>query len=362
MNDYSPFVHRAFFPLRSNFGWLQNPNLLRQLELRLKLALLIYDEIIVEDGTYQGTLLETFKIEFYSPPGKIPASQRKISIERDIKQSHVRTFIQPKDTIEIHPPIQIASGDTLLRIKMDYFQFLQGVDLQKYDCIKLVSLPDTQNLSSELKEAIDELNKIDFQIVSEFDNNLKIARIISNNLNRDLIISSLMGSGLVVDPVHERAIYQKARNSLKVGNSQLIPDAQYSVGQKLLSIRVPNLDVLSLEQVMQLRDDPTWTDFRGRIVEVSNLVRADPAIIWDSPAFDNAIHSAIEDDLLKTIESQYDSPMTFTVKLAFGLLGFVPVLGTALTALGLIQDGVQFYRQRNNWTAFLIKASKMGCN
>lgn len=50
--------NRVFLPLRSNVGWFQSVNLKNMISNRVKEAILIYDELYIEDGTFQATILE----------------------------------------------------------------------------------------------------------------------------------------------------------------------------------------------------------------------------------------------------------------------------------------------------------------
>lgn len=78
-------LNRVFFPLRSNVGWFQSADLRSQIADRMKESLLIYDQIIVEDGTFTAAITETGGLAPYIPPGYLSEDERTIDFERDLK-------------------------------------------------------------------------------------------------------------------------------------------------------------------------------------------------------------------------------------------------------------------------------------
>jgi len=76
MDDHN----RVFLPLKSNIGWFQSLDLRDDISNRIKESILLYDELYIEDGTYQAEIVEGYSdpVEFYNPPGFIPPEQRTI--------------------------------------------------------------------------------------------------------------------------------------------------------------------------------------------------------------------------------------------------------------------------------------------
>lgn len=46
-----------YLPLRSNAGWFATEDTQAELENRLKTFLIVYDELIIQDGVYEVTFL-----------------------------------------------------------------------------------------------------------------------------------------------------------------------------------------------------------------------------------------------------------------------------------------------------------------
>ena len=81
--------NRVFLPLRSNIGWFQSANLKNMISNRVKEAILIYDELYIEDGTFQATIFENGSFSPYFPPGFVSPDERTIECERDLKPTRM---------------------------------------------------------------------------------------------------------------------------------------------------------------------------------------------------------------------------------------------------------------------------------
>ena len=66
-----------------------------QIADRVKQALLIYDEVVVEDGTYMAAITEHGSSAPYLPPGYLPDDERIIEFERDLKPDNLIIGIGP---------------------------------------------------------------------------------------------------------------------------------------------------------------------------------------------------------------------------------------------------------------------------
>ncbi len=111
-------LRRVFFPLKSNIGWFQSPDLLKDMTNRVKLALLLYDELIIEDGTFEGQVLEGGGSNFYHPPGSLPVESRNIEYERDIKPTEYALSLSEEGSSTRHT---FLDGNTVVRFKIDYY-------------------------------------------------------------------------------------------------------------------------------------------------------------------------------------------------------------------------------------------------
>ncbi len=111
-------LNRVFFPLRSNVGWFQSADLRSQMADRVKQALLIYDEIVVEDGTFMAAITEHGSSAPYLPPGYLADDERVIEFVRDLKPDNLIIGIGPDGQM---PTDYVNYGMTSARYKIDYF-------------------------------------------------------------------------------------------------------------------------------------------------------------------------------------------------------------------------------------------------
>jgi len=106
----------VFLPLKSNIGWFQSSNLQKDMTNKVKLALLLYDKLLIEDGTFEGQVLERGSSNFYHPPGSLPSEYRNIEYERDIKPTKYALSMSEEGSSTYHT---FLHGNTIERFKID---------------------------------------------------------------------------------------------------------------------------------------------------------------------------------------------------------------------------------------------------
>lgn len=112
-------LHKVYFPLRSNIGWFQNIDLQREITNRVKQALLFYDELIIEDGTFEAEIVDNGGFYPYHPPGSLSSEYRTIEYERDIKQTDMFLAVGQNDSSPRHAVI-IVKAATFITYNIPY--------------------------------------------------------------------------------------------------------------------------------------------------------------------------------------------------------------------------------------------------
>lgn len=152
--------NRVFFALRSNIGWFQSPNLKTDIENRVKEAILIYDKILIEDGTFEAKIfaphIAPSAMHLYIPPGLAPMDRRSIDHQRDIEP----TIATIGMTLDGGSPVTLYHGECN-RFKIDYYGLFKDLELSDYEFIKFLVLQNNYDLPSDAKDLIEEQSKID---------------------------------------------------------------------------------------------------------------------------------------------------------------------------------------------------------
>ena len=355
------FFNRVLFPLRSNAGWFQSPDLQVEIASRLKQCILIYDEILVEDGSWETSITENGAIELSSPPGELNPRDRKIIYERDIKPSNIWLSIQPGGPRPNNPVTPFFNGPSLARYKIDFYELMQQVGSGGDSFIKYGRV---MPVAPEIRDAIKLAAKDDARRYPGIVESSLLREKIIQGLSWDLTHSALLQSSIVVDPIHEALLQLKSR---RLGpDLGITMDDHFSVAHELLRVHVPKLDQLNFEQVIELRNRPLWTEFRGGVRKITQRLTIEPELLLDPHEYDKAVRDAIDREWMEEAKSEAENNGYQLVgSIALGVLSYLftgqiaEAVGAATTTWGVLQALGSYYENQFTWKAFLLKASRL---
>jgi hypothetical protein len=342
-------LNRVFFPLRSNVGWFQSADLRSQIADRVKQALLIYDEVVVEDGTYMAAITEHGSSAPYLPPGYLPDDERIIEFERDLKPDNLIIGIGPDGQM---PTDWVNYGMTSARYKIDYFDIFRGINLSSYNFIKPVIVQDFA-FPPEAKELIQRNSFEDSYRFRDIDSNTFAKDLIIKSLNRDLIASILLRSAIILDARHGSLLQRKSQ--IPKEGVQLSPVKEQVVVRRLISVAAPDFSSLSIERVLELREDTLWQDFRNYVSEILSSIGSDPEMLVDERAFEDRVRNKVERDLFEARKERHMTGKKLSVDLGLGVTSLIPGYGILSTVAGMAKSTDQYLRDRSGWFAFLLK-------
>jgi hypothetical protein len=340
---------KVYFPLRSNVGWFRSPDLREQMTNRVKESLLVHDELIIEDGTFLVDILDEGGMQApYLPPGFLPQEYRTVEFQ-DMEPRTVTTLMGAEGEI---PTDVVLHGKASVRFKIDYYNIFKGLDLSSYDFIKMQVVHDL-SIPLDARQLIQNNAFLDRTRFQDFEVNSWLRDLVINSLNRDVVVSSLLGAGVVLDPRHAELL---SRKESKSSGSKVHENT--AVVRHLLSVGVPDFDTMPLEQVIEVRHDKLWVSFRAFVREVVTDVTADPEVLSDTRAFDEAVARRVERSLFEELQRKYPTKRTLIVDLGLGLLGLVPGLSMPTTLAGAAKSIHQYWGGKGGWHAFLMKLDR----
>jgi len=343
---------RVFFPLRSNIGWFQTYNIREEIVNRVKQALLIYDELYIEDGTFEAAVLEHGGWYPYYPPDSIPPEERVIKFERDLKPTKVTLAVGPDGSPPTH---SILHGDTIARFKIDYYEIFKDLNVSSYDFIKFVVVDKTK-FPRETRTIIDRMNFTDKRLFKDIENNIFLRDLVIGSLNHDLIASILLRSALVVDPRHEELLRRKCL--LPTSVFKFLPVKEEAVIRHLLAISVPDFGALSLEQVLELRQDALWREFRTFVGRVSDSISGDPEVLLDPGKLQCLVNDSVTKKLVEELRHRYTSKSELAIDLGLGVTSLIPGYGILATMANVARSVYNYFQQKSGWFVFLMKMKR----
>ncbi|MFI5088083.1 MAG: hypothetical protein ACHP7I_06800 [Terriglobales bacterium] len=333
---------RAFFPLRSNIGWYSSPELRHHIERTLKEALLVYDEVLIEAGTYTAEILEHGTMAFYLPPGSADPAICRIDVERDLKPGNVSLSVEvPSGSGHFTP---VLSGHAYARFKIDFLQLLEPIANHGDAAIKLIVFDP----AAASKAAGDQISRMNF----EDQRHLKAGqeaffeKLLIQNVNRDLIAAMMLDSSLVLDDRHDSVLREKCAQHSSL---HLEWTGEHPVIHTLVSVAVPDFDCLSISDILDLRSDKHWEEFRGAVGRITSKTDA---------LTDCDIQKALSKTLVRELQAKHKTGVQLTIDLVLGSLSCLPVIGPVASAVAAVQDLSEFIRDQRNWTAFVLRMNR----
>jgi len=346
-------LNRVFLPLRSNINWFKSLDLRKDMSNCVKESILLYDEIYIEDGTFKADVLEASPRAawWYYPPGFIPPEQRTIAYERDLKQTDVTIGIG-RDGDDA-PRATILQGRTVDRFKIDYYEIFKNVEVSDYDFLNFIVFQNEYELPPVAKDIIREQSWKDKFTFKSIHPNYVIRDFVIDNLNHDLVTSILLKSSVVMDSRHQDLLKEKCWRPESTFSTK--PVGEHVALNQILEVSVPEFSSLSIEKVLELRNDRSWCNFRDFVRGTVATIKDDPEILIDQHALEKALHSQYEKALFEELERKCPTGPKLLVDLGLGALSCIPGCGLISTALGAFKSSKSYWDGKNAWFAFLLK-------
>ncbi len=334
-------TNRVLFPLRSNIGWFQSSELQEEIAKNIKQSLLLYDEIYIEDGTLFAEVKQDGSSVMFAPPGRLDKDQRSIEYQ-DLAPSDKPTKI---DSLEI------LTGESIARFKIDYYKIFEGIDRSDFDFIKFVSF----DIPREFVKIIKQQTRVDERRLGDLGMPSPLRDLIISNLNHDIMLSLSLKSALILDSTHHQLIEEKCAYSpsLKRTGSP-VPSALH----KLMQFPAPDFSKMAMDQVLELREEAGWHELRNAVTNIVSTVQDDPEIFNDPALLEKTINRECDSAIFKELEKLHSSGRGTAIDLVLSGASFLPVVGAIPGAISAGKTLYKYIDERDNWTAFLIKLGK----
>jgi hypothetical protein len=333
-----------FFPLRTNVEYFDTPEGYLSLKERIKQACILYDRLIFEGGLYQASIGPTGSFDLWIPPLELTDAILKAKFTSRGGEHHWR--IAPTGSENYHT---VISGPMERWFRAEFHTALREFDGENMPWIDI----ETYELTPDFKQLADSSADND-----ERDENIRILdashffrRKILTNLNRDLILIASLGTSASIDPLHASVLEQKMAKK---------PEQLKSApGFLAIEVAVPNFSNLPWDTILELREHPSLSEFRRKLVEAETTARTlFPDAKEDEIRYE--ICQIITGELVREISNVWsvgkDMIRDMSINAAIELLLVIgrvsiPFVGEAIAA---VRDGYELMQARNSWiTAFL---------
>lgn len=329
-----------FFPLRTNVEYFVSTEGFLALEQRIKQAAILYDVIIFEGGVYTASVGPTGSMDFWIPPDQVTEEELRLKIEP--YGGHHHLAIAPTGSSQFQT---LVSGPVERRFRSEFYSILKNLGSECPKWVKMETYdltPEAKNLVNRISQS-DERN-LDIEIGKE---NRFLKSKILNNLNRDLILTWGLGWAASIDPLYTPILRKKMT---------LHGGLQAASGFLALDFIVPDFSRLPWEIIFELREHKAMAEFRRRMINIENLVRASLPNVNEAE-LRYQISQVVTDELLKEIESLQPTTRDIAINLTLNFVGGLAPLpwSTIPSVVSGIQQLTKSIQTQNSWIAVFMK-------
>ncbi|VVB62639.1 Uncharacterised protein [uncultured archaeon] len=337
-------INRVFFPLRSNIGWFQSAELQEKIANKVKQSILLYDEIYIEDGTLMVEVKPNGSSVLYAPPGRFPEDQRSIEYQRDLEPTDIPTTIDG---------IQLLTGKSIARFKIDFFKIFEGLEQSDFNFIKFILIKG--QIPEEFDKIIKQETNEDKKQLKDLKMPMPLRDLIISNLNYDILFSALLQSAILLDSTHHQLIEKKCAYAPNLKRTE---SPASSAMRSFIEFPAPNFSKMTMSQVLELREENGWQDLRRAVTSIISTLQDNIEIFNDPVRLEKTINYECNSAIFNELKRLHPSGRDTVVDLALCGASFLPYVGMIPSAISAGKTLYKYLDERDNWTAFLMKLAE----
>ena len=327
------------FGLRTNVQFFASHVGFAALATRLKIFSLLYDQIALERGVYEGTVGENGAFETVQPDPR-PEQMRPLRTRRGTPWG-----LAMQREGGVGPATTVISTRLEKRYRSQFYSAIQGASKAKVDWMLGVDfLPGSPQY--QIDDEADELYRRWDWDERELSARLfpEMSRYLRNkahqNLNRDLARAVVLGFALAPDGIHMPFLEAKVQHSADV---KMEPS-----GAAALTLLLPDIRAASWEDIVEIRKDKGLRYFRDQ-------VRGLEASAGSQPLLDHAVREALVKEVNERLPNWGSTAVSAVINV---LAGAIAPLGVLVTGVAAGRDVASTWKERRGWTATLLRARR----
>jgi len=337
------------FPLRTNIKSLQRWGPNYDISARIKQSMILYDEVILETGTYLYSKSDRFVLhdfdQWNEENTKGNVLKRMEEIEKKQGESYI-TVIDGKTGAE-KSKYKVEKQD---RFVADYrtVDVLSEIESESYgkegEFLKYAYVLRKK----KHRDSINLINKKDLEnrkfaeTARRIYGDIPLVGLLSN-LNDSLALSHLFKMPITVDVLHAPLLKIKAKS--KIG-------LEFSILDRLAEMRIPDFSTLNLDNLLELRKDKAINSFRELIGKINSQLQSESTY---------GIDQLFMKELLEEIKEVVPTRRNIALEASLGTLSLIPVplIGIATTIFDVGKELKEYKDFATNWLSFVLKAREL---
>ncbi len=324
---------KVFFPLRSNAAWFRDSIVRDKLENRIKVNLLLYDRVLVEDGSYvvMAGVDGLQGLEQTIPPGTSNIDRTKSIYIEEGGRFEFRTGSNT-----------LLSAEAWRGYHVDFMPILAQRNLVNVGFVEL-SRPRLQPGTLDEISVRSIAEQIQQQCADSLPENRYLAKVIVNGLLRDSTLAYFMNVPISVDE-HAINVIRKQQSLVASDWSDALPEHFLDFW---LDLDLPNFSEWSWDQVVEVRESEIGRDFRRMLHRVCQTARQALEEGARNRDIRDAISTVWAKELIDELRSRRATHFGTIASIAMNVVpfGFIPSIAKDCLALG---------REQESWVSILF--------
>lgn len=325
-------MNRIFLPLRSNSGWFVNQNNRSELESRLKNCIMLYDEIVIQDGRYIYRGGESGSFELFLPSNQYGGDRKELAICETGNEFGVTLGDK-----------RIIWGTAEVAYETDFYPIAYDAGIMGKDYVKWLAVDLPEKLKSTAKEAVD-IDITDDELKQYLPDTSFQQKNILESLYFDSLLSFHIKLPLLTDYRMNPVIHWKNK---KIG-MHFDKTVENIFLNTWISIGLPDFGELPWDALIKLRESKAGQDFRRMVGQMSFTIRNNYHEIKEETELELLVQHFISKELVLQLRANLPRPQT-----AFWNLGLNLIPWGGGVVLGGAKDLKDLIAKRNSWVSLI---------
>jgi hypothetical protein len=327
-------MNSIYFPLWSNVDFFEDKSKQPNLIKRIKLSILMNDELYFDSGHLTFTCSENGSFNTSGPyDGSNPLPEQPIE----------STFVMAKNeqTGVEFPLIPLGKGKYY---SVCFEHLIKEMGLTDEDFIKFRAVNLNKEGEKLLNEIMDKTASYkDYIPAPDYCKDLVL-----KNFHKSIILSYDFVP-IMVDNIHQNLL-----NRINVENMNL--DLSIEILHrinKLLRFNIPDFSEMKVEDILDLRKDKLFIKFRKKLFDINSILTKNIKNLDES-----VIESLFFEEYINEMKKFSPSGKDVLIDGGLGIVGLFPMVGTIASVGSLAKtsyDATKVYDYKNSWTAFIMK-------
>lgn len=331
LNEYSGMTS-ILLPVRSNGAWFSNAEARSRLERQIKVNLLLYDKLLVQDGIYHVTAgVDGQGMSMFMPGDDVPTDRRKTE------------YFQAGSPFGVEVGgKQVMRSVSEFSYVVDYYPILHEAGLVDAEYIEWVYGDLAEPYKSNAKRQADaDWDAADSSGV--LPQNHYIKKEVLQGIYIDGLLANLLRQPFSVDYHAAPVIEWKQKKAMAFWKDELPP----MFFDCWLYFDLPDFSNRSWNEVCKIRESAAGRDFRSLVARVAGRIETARAELADPREVSESLKREFTREIIEELLARRTTPTDALINLGLNLVPFGLVPSTLKDVSTLCKEGASWVSLMN---------------